>query len=95
MNELIIPPAVLNDPDAFEILRVWAAHEQEHVSIHSELNGGAYEFGEMLGKLAKHGMSLYSQRFNKSSRETLQKIIDGFENEISSTSDDVQGEILN
>jgi hypothetical protein len=95
MNELIIPPAVFDDPNAFEILRVWAAHEQEHVNIHSGLNGGAYEFGGMLGKLAKHGMNLYSQPFSKSNKETMQKIIDGFENEISSASDDVQGEILN
>ena len=93
MKELIIPPAVLDDPNAFEILRVWAARQQEHVSIHSGLNGGAYEFGGMLGKLAKHGMNLYSQRFDKSINETLQEIIDGFENEVDNGSDDVKGEI--
>jgi Domain of unknown function (DUF5076) len=30
---LMVPPAAEEDPKAFEILRVWAARGQQHVSV--------------------------------------------------------------
>src|SRR5215831_2777980 len=61
-NELMIPPAALADPRAFEILRVWAAANEQHVVIHSGLHGGAAGFGFMLAQLLEHGARLYSER---------------------------------
>jgi hypothetical protein len=37
MTELTIPPAALEDSNAFEILGVWAAYNEQHVSIHWDL----------------------------------------------------------
>jgi hypothetical protein len=39
MTELPIPPVALEDNNSFELLRVWAAFEEQHVSIHPGLNG--------------------------------------------------------
>ncbi len=60
--ELIIPPDALADPDAFEIVRLWAAHEQLHVSIDSGLGGGADDFGELLADLFEHASRMFAQR---------------------------------
>ena len=38
-EELAIPPDALTDPEAFEIMRLWAAHEQLHVTINSDVSG--------------------------------------------------------
>jgi hypothetical protein len=48
MRELIIPPVALKDKDSFELLRVWAAFKEQHVTIHSGLNGNAGEFGFLI-----------------------------------------------
>jgi hypothetical protein len=52
MNELKIPNAAIEDENSFELLRVWAAFEEQHVSIHSGLNGNAKDFGFLLAELA-------------------------------------------
>ena len=36
-RELTVPPAAEDDPKAFEILRVWAAGGQQHVSLFWDL----------------------------------------------------------
>lgn len=94
MTELMIPPAAKQDPAAFEILRVWAANGDQHVTIHSELNGQPYDFGYMLADLALHGAKLYSERFTIPLGRALDQIIDGFKDEISNQDGDVSGEIL-
>lgn len=53
-GELIVPPGALADPEAFELLRLWAANEQLQVSINHELGGGAENFGELLADLFEH-----------------------------------------
>ncbi len=81
-SELLIPPAVHDDPDAFEILRVWAACGEQHVSIHSGLKGGAEGFGIMLADLARHGALLYSERDAQEPFAVLARIQRGFEVEL-------------
>jgi hypothetical protein len=44
--ELSIPPEALEDPEAFEIMRLWAGGGHLHVAINSGLDGGAEDFGE-------------------------------------------------
>lgn len=94
MSELIIPAEAQKDPMAFEILRVWAANGEQHVTIHSELKGETYDFGYMLADLALHGAKLYSERFNISLKEALIDIADGFKDEINNQDSDISGEIL-
>jgi Domain of unknown function (DUF5076) len=93
MSELIIPPAAQKDPEAFEILRVWAANGEQHITIHSELKGEAYDFGNMLADLALHGVNLYAERFNISIKQCLKEIIEGFQDEIDNQKGEISGEI--
>lgn len=93
MDQLPIPSATLTDPDAFEILRVWAANEEQHVSIHSGLNGDAYDFGYLIAQLAFHGSKLYAQRMNQSEESMLRKILEGFNTEIKDQSGNTKGSI--
>ena len=61
-SELAIPPDALTDHEAFELLRLWAAHGQLHVTISSDVEGGAEDFGELLADLFEHASRMYSQR---------------------------------
>jgi hypothetical protein len=36
-NELALPPAVFTDKNAQELVRIWAAHGQQHVTLLSKL----------------------------------------------------------
>ena len=93
MIELQIPPAAVEDQDSFEILRVWAAFEEQHVTIHSGLNGDAKDFGFLLAELALHASKLYAQRLNLSETETLKEVLDGFNAEIIKESGNPTGNI--
>ncbi|MGY1459844.1 DUF5076 domain-containing protein [Luteimonas sp. A534] len=61
-DELGIPPDALTDPEAFELMRLWAANGQLHVTISSEVAGGAEDFGELLADLFEHASRMYAQR---------------------------------
>jgi hypothetical protein len=76
-------------------MRIWAAFEQQHVSIHSGLNGSANNFGYLLAELALHGSKLYAQRLKISENESLKEILDGFNAEIIKESGDPTGSIDN
>jgi hypothetical protein len=93
MNELNIPNAAKQDKESFELLRVWAAFEQQHVTIHSGLNGSAKSFGFLLAELALHGAKLYATRIGTNETETLKDILDGFNKEIISESGAPSGSI--
>jgi hypothetical protein len=80
-GELIIPPEATTDPDAFELVRVWAANGGCHTSIRSSLNGGAAAFGIMLCDLARHGALLYSEREGVAPLELARTIKQAFEAE--------------
>ena len=81
--ELMIPPAVHEDPKAFEILRVWAASGEQHFSIHTGLRGGPEGFGIMLADLLRHGALLYSERESAEPLKILGRIRAAFEAEMS------------
>ncbi len=91
MNELKIPDEALKDEEAFELLRVWAAFEQQHVTIHSGLNGNAKNFGFLLAELALHASKLYAERFKTDELEMLKEILDGFNDEIINESGNPSG----
>lgn len=61
-EELKIPPDVHSDPEAFELMRLWAASGQLHVALCSDVDGSAEDFGELLADLFEHASRMYSQR---------------------------------
>lgn len=93
MNELKIPNAAIEDENSFELLRVWAAFEEQHVSIHSGLNGNTKDFGFLLAELALHASKLYSERSQVDEHSMLKEILDGFNNEIINGSGNPSGSI--
>jgi hypothetical protein len=92
-KELLIPPEAIEDPDSFEIMRVWAAKEAQHVTIRDNLNGGAYDFGYMLAQLLEHGAQLYTQRDGIDIQDARKKVMSGFQDEIEEPSGNVSGSI--
>jgi len=92
-RELLRPPAADQDPDSFEILRLWAADGEQHVTIHPRLAGGAEDFGVMLAQLARHGARLYSQRDGHSFEEALTLIREGLREEFASPTGKETGEV--
>jgi hypothetical protein len=80
-NELVIPPRAVSDPESFEILRVWAADGEQHVSMRTELQGGPEDWGFLLAQLARHMANAYhiQQRLDRS--KALAKIRVGFDKE--------------
>jgi hypothetical protein len=93
-NQLMLPPAVFSDPNAFEILRVWAANGKQHVVIHSGLHGGPEGFGYMLAQLAFHGARVFHQREGAPVEEALERIRAGLDEEWDNPTGDPEGGIL-
>jgi len=92
-RELEIPPAALDDPESFELIRVWAADGAQHVTILPDLTGGPANFGALLADLARHGARLYSQRENISRLDALEKIVSRMSREIRDQDRDITGSI--
>lgn len=64
-GQLPVPAAAGNDASAFELIRVWAAHGQQHVSLAIEVWDDPAAWGVMLVDLAKHVASAYQQTTGK------------------------------
>jgi hypothetical protein len=92
-RELDIPPAALKDPDSFELIRVWAADDAQHVTIIPNLTGGPSNFGALLADLARHGARLYSQKENISILEALEKITSRMSRELKEQGRNITGSI--
>ena len=92
-HELMVPPAVATDPKAFEILRVWAAANQQHVVIHSGLHGGAAGFGFMLAQLVEHGARLYAERERSAVPAVRATIVSSFHEELEARTGNASGSI--
>jgi hypothetical protein len=92
-RELPIPGEVLSDPESFEIIRVWAAHGEQFVTIESGFTGGPTNFGYMVADLIQHGARLYSQRENIPVREALERIVVGMRKELTHQNHEIKGSI--
>jgi hypothetical protein len=91
--ELEIPPEALTDPERFELLRLWAAHEQLHVTISSSLGGEAEDFGELLADLFEHASRMYAQRDKRPLSEVRTGILENFQRRIERPSPSLEGGI--
>jgi hypothetical protein len=92
-DELPIPAEVLKDPDSFEIIRVWAAHGEQFVTLQTGFAGGPSNFGGMLADLIQHGARLYSQRENIAVFEALEQIVSGMRDELRRQTHEITGSI--
>jgi hypothetical protein len=90
-NALQLPPEALSDEDAFEIMRLWAAHGELHTIISSDIEGGPADFGELLADLFEHASRMFSQRDKRSLEECRRAMLDDFKRRVESPKDSIQG----
>jgi hypothetical protein len=92
--ELPIPPATAADENAFEIVRVWVASGQQHVSCATKLWEDEAAWGIMLVDLARHIARAYELAEGRNPKECLLRIKQGFDAEWSEPTDSADGQLL-
>jgi hypothetical protein len=93
-RELPIPPAVANDPKAFEVARIWASRGSQHVSLGTEAWEDPAAWGLMLVDLARHVANGYEQAQGRDRNDVLLRIRAGFDAEWQSPTDEPTGGIV-
>jgi hypothetical protein len=93
LRELQVPPKVKTDPNAFEIARIWGAHDSQHVTLHLIWDDpGAV--GIMLADLARHAANYYQQQHGYKNEDVLERIKEIFDSELNSPTSPIKGEVL-
>jgi Domain of unknown function (DUF5076) len=97
MRALDPPPAAASDPNATEMLRLWAANGKLDVVI----NIGAYEergydeadaWGIIISDFTRHVARALSQRYGRNEEQEMAKIRDSFLREIVAPTSPIRGE---
>lgn len=73
-NELQVPASALSDPNAVELLRVWAANKSQHVSIRVGVWKDPAAWGIMINDLIGHIASAYYQHQGIEKNATIMRI---------------------
>jgi hypothetical protein len=94
-KELLIPPAAEDDPKSVEILRMWAAHGAQHVSLAWDLWPDPSTWGIVLADLAGHVANAYQQERGADRNETLNRIRSLFNAELDNPTDAPEGKVHN
>jgi hypothetical protein len=87
LNELPIPPAVLDDAKARELIRVWAASGKQHLSLATGLWDDPAAWGITLVDLARNLARAYEQSKGLDRQKALARIREGMEAEWSEDTD--------
>jgi hypothetical protein len=94
MKELQIPHAAQLDPSSRELVRVWAANGQQHVSLDVGLWSDGAAWGLLLVDLAKHVARGYAQATGAETDDVLARIRDAMEAEWSHLTDTPTGGLV-
>jgi Domain of unknown function (DUF5076) len=81
-DQLAIPQAAGTDAAAFELLRVWVANNQQHVSLRTSVWEDPAAWGIMLADLARHVAESYRQEEGRDVATTLERIKAGIDAEL-------------
>jgi hypothetical protein len=90
-GELLIPDAARNDPNGFELLRVWIANKGQQVALRSGVWKDPAAWGIMLADLAKHVANTYEQDEGRDRVATLKHIKSALDAEFAAPTDDPSG----
>ena len=93
-KHLPVPPAAQADANAIELLRVWAANGQQHVSLVTNVWPDPAAWGILLVDLAKHVAYAYQQTSGKDFDGVLKRIKEGFDAEWVAATDKPTGSLL-
>jgi len=86
-DQLLIPEAAKRDPQSLELLRVWVADNNQHVSLRVGVWNDPAAWGLMLADLARHIVNTYEQDVALDRLQTLQRIKAAFDAELESPTD--------
>ncbi|NBV25183.1 MAG: DUF5076 domain-containing protein [Proteobacteria bacterium] len=97
MKPLDPPNTIEGDPNATEMLRLWAAHSKLNVAInvgsyHEQGHDEAKAWGIIAADFAKHVARALHQRYDEPQSETIEKFRHSFLAELEDWSSDVTGE---
>jgi hypothetical protein len=88
------PPAAKRDNASFELLRVWVAEQGQHVSLRSGVWEDGFAWGIVLADLARHIVNAEALAGKNVDREAfLARMLEGFQAEIESPTDDAEGQL--
>ncbi|MBA2750434.1 MAG: DUF5076 domain-containing protein [Tatlockia sp.] len=93
-KQLLIPQAAQEDPDSYELIRVWIAKKSQHCSIRTGIWDDPAAWGIILADLARLVVSSYEQDEGYERIATLQRIRRTFDIEMDSPTDDPKGKSL-
>jgi hypothetical protein len=90
-GELSIPDGTIEDPEAFEIIRVWVSHEGRHVILRFDACDDPGAWGIVLADLMRHLSNAYEQGLGLDRKATFDQIKAVFQAEIDSPTDNATG----
>ena len=93
-KELNVPLAAIADPNAVELVRVWAADGKQHVTISAEAWEDPATWGIMLVDLARHVANYYADERGMGREEVLARIKALFEAEWQSPTSEATGGVV-
>jgi hypothetical protein len=86
-SQLQIPYPANEDPNSFELLRVWVANGGQHVALRTGVWQDPAAWGIMLNDLMQHIANAYHQNEGLDRARTLERIKSGFDAELASPTD--------
>jgi hypothetical protein len=92
-DQLRVPEPARTDAKSFELLRVWIAHQDQHISMRVGVWKEPEAWGMMLADLARHIAAAFEQAEKRDPMEMLARIKAAFETEIESPTEEVHGEL--
>ena len=93
-KNLSIPPVAQRDKASFEVMRVWIAEQGQHVSIRSGAWEDPFAWGIVLADLARHVALAHEMQDERVDKDAfLERLLEGFNAEIDSPTDEPEGEV--
>lgn len=92
-RELPVPRPVIEDPDAIELVRIWAAQGQQHDSLATGVWADPANWGVLLVDLARHVANAYSQTTAITQDDAVRRLREGFDAEWTFATDDPTGTV--
>ena len=94
-RELEVPRGATTDPDARELVRVWAAHGEQHAALHvSAWGNDAAPWGILLVDLARHVARAHHELYGVPEGQSLSRIRELFDAEWARPTDPGRGSLL-
>ena len=83
-DELEIPEAALRDPTSVEVLRLWIANRDQHLSLRCDAEEDPAAWGIMVSDLMHHVANAYHQNEGRDWLSVFQRIKAGLESQMAS-----------